>query len=310
MSKFLMTLALLVPLSSSVFAAAPEPEKQAPVMLEYTYQIGEPVRYRTQNHQSMIQVLMDQIVQNSETRDSIITRELLETREDGTLVVAERYEQFGLKEKTPGGDFSYDSTNPDDESKLDDPRVRSSMASFDWVAQLMMTPQGEVVGLANEAELAQRAEKVEDLELRQELLDDYSVETQINNVNPFTKLLPDKPVSVGDSWQISYVIDEDPMMFSVTQTMTVASIIDWKEGKFVRVDIVGNIDFDLPQEFPEFMKITDRSIKGRFVFNTHLGTVTDYQTTMSIGFGGSPGEGMPGVSISSTLTSSYEIIRD
>lgn len=311
MLKSLSVLMLMLPMGSIMLGAGVEPEEQAPVKLEYTFQVGEPVRYKAHNLANITQVFFDQISTSSEEMNSVISRELIETLDDGTLVIAEQTEQYKYRKTTSDdGEFVFDSTNPDDQSKRDDERIRATMTGLDWVVQLLMSPQGEITGLANEKALIARTQEIENAELRAEVLDELSFANQLKEINPFTKLLPEQAVGVGDTWDVSYRIDESPMIFKVEQTMTVTGIIDWKEGKYVSVDVVGIINFDLPPDSPEFMKITANSIKGQFVFNTHLGTVTDYESTLTIGFGGSPSEDSPGVLISSTLSTSYEMIRD
>ncbi len=294
-------------LVSAVFA---EPEKQPEVTLAYTYQAGEPVRYRFESYQFAIQIAMDQMSTSSQSTSSVLHRELLDEREDGTLVVAEKTEQYAFEQKVNDEIYAFDSENPEHESHRDDPQVRAQIETLGWPTQYVMTPLGEVVGIANEAQIAEKIDAVEDASLRDEIRAQYSTPILIREANPFSKLLSDSPVGVGDSWTVSYVIDEGPMSFKVNQRMTVASILDLEEGKRVRVEFDGTIDFEMPADFPAFMKVEEHSVEGRFVFNTHLGTMTEYQSRMSIGFGGSPGEGIPKVSVSTTLRTEYEMMND
>lgn len=310
MFRFMTTLGVALVQGSLVSAAVVEPETQPELKLEYTYRVGEPVRYEFESYQFMVQIAMDRVATSSEATNSVIRRELLDVREDGTLVVSERTEQYGYEQKVNDEVYSFDSQNPEHEAGRDDPRVRAQTETMGWPADLIMTRVGEIVGVANEDQIAQKIEAVEDEALRDEIRAQYSTPILIREKNPFSKLLSENPVGVGDSWSVSYVIDEDPMSFTVNQQMTVVSINNWKEGKQVRVEFKGDIDIKLPADFPAFMNIEENSIEGSFVFNTHIGTVTEYQSRMSIGFRGTPGEGIPAVSISTTLRTEYDMIED
>lgn len=310
MSTLLSAVAVFLPLISSGAVETRQPSEQPDVKLEYTYQIGEPVRYEFEAFQYMIQVAMGQVATTSETTNSVIRRELLDVREDGTLVVSERTEQYRYQQKVNDEVYDFDSQNPEHEAGRDDPRVRAQTQTMGWPAELIMTPLGEIVGVANEDQISEKIDAVEDEATQEEIRAEYSTPILIREANPFSKLLSESPVGVGDSWSVSYAIDEEPMTFTINQRMTVVSILDWKEGKQVRVVFKGDIDIKLPADFPAFMNIEENSIEGSFVFNTHIGTVTDYQSRMSIGFGGSPGEDIPAVSISSTLRTEFEMIRD
>lgn len=310
MFRFLTTVSVVLVQGSVVTAGVFEPEKQPAVKLEYTYKIGEPVRYKFESYQFMVQIAMDQVSTTSETTNTVIRRELLDEREDGTLVVSSQTEQYAFEQKVNDEVYAFDSENPEHESQRGDPQVRARIETMGWPTQFVMTPLGEVVGVANEAHIAQKIDAVGNESLREEVRAQYSTPILIREANIFSKLLSENPVGVGDSWSVSYAIEEEPMTFVVNQEMTVASILDWKEGKRVRVEFKGEIDLELPADFPAFMKVEQRSIEGSFVFNTHIGTVTEYRSTMSIGFGGSPGEGIPGVSISSSLRTEYEMMND
>ncbi|MCA9276479.1 MAG: hypothetical protein KDA29_10675 [Phycisphaerales bacterium] len=310
MFRSLTTVGVALVQGSMVSAAFAEPEKQPEVKLAYTYQIGEPVRYRFDSYQFMVQIAMDQVSTTSQSTSSVLRRELLDEREDGTLVVSSQTEQYAFEQKVNDEIYAFDSENPEHESQRDDPQVRAQIETLGWPTQFVMTPLGEVVGIANESQITQKIDAVEDSSLRDEIRAQYSTPILIREANIFSKLLSENPVGVGDSWSVSYVFDEEAMSFKVNQQMTVASILDWKEGKRVRVEFKGTIDFEMPAEFPAFMKVEERSIEGSFVFNTHIGTLTEYRSRMSIGFGGSPGEGIPKVSVSTTLRTEFEMIDD
>ena len=299
---------LMLPMGLMMLGAGAEPEEQAPVKLEHTFQSGEPIRYKAISDRTSVQSGMGQVVSSNEEHKSVISRELIETREDGTLVVAEKREQYGYYQRTDSTVFEFDSSKEEDQSKRDDERVRAAMTRLDWDVAYLMSPMGEILGIANEAELEGQAQKIEDETLRAEVMTQLASAALIKEANPVTMVIPEHAVAVGDSWDVSYTVQEGPIVFEMKRTMTVAGIIDWKEGKRVRVDIAGTIEFELPANFPSFMKITNNSIEGWFVFNTHLGTVTDYKAFQFIAFGGSPGEDMPGVYVSSSATTRYDMI--
>ena len=94
---------------------------------------------------------------------------------------------------------------------------------------------------------------------------------------------------------------------TATQNMEVLSVLDWKDGHYVHVRFEGQLDMTMPEEFPPFMKVTEQTIKGFYIFNTHYGTVTEYSGNMSFRFEGSPGEGLGDIIMTLNMGMSYEM---
>lgn len=292
---------------SSLTALHAEPDKPAPVTLEYTFQGQDSFIYTQISSMSQTQFLFGTLTSTTTTSTSALTRKLAETLDDGNLVVSDQTTLQSFQ-GTAGEDvFTYDASNPEDAAKQSDARLSPLLAIQDWAVRYIMGPQGEAHGVQNTEELQQLAGKIEDEALREQLKLGYNEEAMTAEFEPTVYLLPDQPVTIGDQWTRSYTMDADPMEFIINQTMTVVSILDWKDGKSVRVNFEGEMDIKLPSDFPAFMKITQKSTKGSFVFNTHLGTVTDYKMEMDIKMAGSPNPSMGEVSVWTTAGNSYEL---
>lgn len=297
-----LCLSLLNPATASI-----EPEK---VDLAYTYRSGEPMRYTQTKSNTMMQIMGAQVQVMSEESVSEITRERIESRDDGSLVVRQAAESFTYKETNPGGEFVFDSKSEEDADKRGDQRVRSIYEGLGWGTEYVITPKGEVVGIDNLKELGQQIDQAAGDDLKAELREAFSQETLVRQVGPFMHLLPDGPVGVGDTWVRTFTIADGGMTMTATQNMEVESLLEWKDGHYVRVSFEGDLDIGLPETFPPFLKLTEQTIKGYFIFNTHYGTVSDYRGTLHFKVEGSPGEGMGNMVMTVDLGMAYKLKND
>lgn len=292
---------------SSMTTIHAEPEKPAPVTLEYTFKGQDSFSYTQTSIMSQLQLVFGNATSNTTTSTSTLTRSLAETLDDGSLVIADKTELKSFNNDNNGDIFDFDPANPEHAEKASDPRVAPALAIQDWSVHYIMSPLGEVLGVQNTEEIQELAAQVEQEGLRKQLQAGYTEEAMSTEFEPTVFLLPENPVTVGDQWSRSYTMAADPMEFVINQTMTVEGILDWKDGKYVRVSFEGEMDIKLPPEFPAFMKITEKSIDGWFVFNTHLGTITEYKMLMKINMAGSPNPSMGEVSVSTSASNAYEL---
>ena len=91
--------------------------------------------------------------------------------------------------------------------------------------------------------------------------------------------------------------------------MTVKKITKIHGGQAFHVDIEGTIDVDQAMliDFAPFMKVLKNTYSGNFVFNTALGTVTNFESTISLDIAGTP-EGMGDIKLFLELYMQYQII--
>jgi len=303
-----MILSLAAALALSTLAtdhtsvAGPEP-----VTLAYTFEGLGAYNYTRSNSQTQLQSMFGQNTTTTSLTTAIFSRELVETLDDGNRVVAEQNELRTYSESLQQGDFDFDASKPEDESKRTDPRVAAELASTDWTIHYIMNPQGEILGIHNTDEINEKIAAVKDAELGAQLAKTHEEEALINEQDLFTHLLPAVPVAEGDQWSRTITVAEGPMSTSIVQTMTVESIIEWKEGHRVVVLIEGDVSLSLPADFPDFMKITQNTFTGRFIFNTHVGAITEYSSDMTLVMAGSPNPSMGEVSVTNKMHSEYEL---
>lgn len=277
------------------------------VKLEYTFDTDGPISYAITQSQSMSQDMMGQLSETSETKSLVVDRELLEIQDDGTLVLVQRSKSYSFTENSAEGVFEFDSTNSDHDSLQSDIRVAAEVESFGWNIEILMSPQGDIVGLHNADEISALVQKVGDSEVQDELADMFSLEIITSDYGPFWHVLPEQAVGLGDKWDRVYTVLDDDSTFVFNQTMTVKKIEKAKGGEIVHVDITGTIDVVFAG-IPPFIKPVKNLYAGSFVFNTVMGTVTNFESTFYLDLAGSPGEGMGEFKMSSKLGMKYEII--
>jgi len=280
--------------------------------LEYTFDTKGPITYVITQSQSITQDIMGEVSQSTESGALFVHRELIATQDDGTLVVSQRSKAYSFTENLMDENFEFDSTNPAHDPLKSDYRVATQVESFGWNIEILMSPQGDVVGLNNADEISDLIEKVSDSENQEELTDMFSLQTLTGDYGPFWHVLPEQAVGLGDVWERVYTIEDEDFGFIIDQTMTVKQITKTKGGQTLHVDIEGTINVDeaMLSEFPPFMKVTKNTYSGNFIFNTALGTVTNFESTISLDIAGSPGEGMGDVIISSDMKLQYKMIEN
>ncbi|HCT43599.1 MAG: hypothetical protein CMJ35_05790 [Phycisphaerae bacterium] len=281
-----------------------EPEK---VELAYTFKTGEPLSYTLTSGNAMTQIMPGQVISMNEETVSQITRERVATKEDGSLVINQHVSSFTMTQTAPNGTFSFDSLSEDDAAKRTDQRVESLVVTQPWDTQYVLAPGGDVVGVENLDTLQEKIGGIDSAELRAEIEESFSEMALIREVEPFIDVLPESPVGKGDTWVKAFKVDDGEMKMTATQNMEVLSVLDWKDGHYVHVRFEGQLDMTMPEGFPAFMKATDQTIKGYYIFNTHYGTVTEYSSTMKFRFAGSPGEQIGDIVMTLDLSMSYEL---
>ncbi|MFG0246290.1 MAG: DUF6263 family protein [Phycisphaerales bacterium JB052] len=294
-----LCLTLLASVSTTV-----EPEK---VELAYTFRTDEPLSYTLTSGNAMTQIMPGQVMSMKEETVSQITRERIATKDDGSLVINQRVSSFTMTEMSPGGQFTFDSENEEDAGKRTDPRVEPLVVTQPWDTQYVLAPGGDVVSVENFDALREKIGGIDSAELRAEIEESFSEMALIREVEPFIDVLPESPVGKGDTWVKVFKIDDGEMKMTATQNMEVLSLLDWKDGHYVHVRFEGQLDMTMPEGFPPFMKATDQTITGYYIFNTHYGTVTEYSSTMKFRFAGSPGEQIGDIIMTLDLSMSYKL---
>jgi hypothetical protein len=241
---------------------------------------------------------------------SDITREQIGKSDDGMLVMRQITNSFTMRESTPAGVFKFDSNNEEDQGKRSDERVRGIYESLGWAIDYAISPKGEVLRVENLEALGEKISAITQEQIREELEDALSLDTLIQDVNPFMHLLPEQEVGKDDTWVSSFTIIDDGMKMTANQEMLVQSVFDWKDGHYVGVKFEGDVEMQLPPEFPPFMTITESSISGNFIFNTHYGAVSDYKSSIRFVFTGTPGPGMDTITLVLGLHMEYELQRE
>lgn len=284
-----------------------EPEK---VALAYTFRTEEPLRYEMMRTSVMSQLMGEQLSMMEERIISDVTREQIGKTDDGALIMRQITNSFTMKESTPAGEFMFDSENEEDQDKRTDERVRGIYESLGWEIDYVISPKGEVLRVENLEALEEKIDAMSEEQIRAELEEALSLDTLIQDVNPFMHLLPEQEVGIDDTWVSSFTIIDDGMTMTATQQMLVESLLDWKDGHYVGVKFEGDVDMQLPPEFPPFMALTKSTISGNFIFNTHYGAVSDYKSTIRLVFSGTPGPGMDNISLVIGLHMEYELQQD
>ena len=149
--------------------------KKDTVKLEYTFSTDEPISYVMTYGQIMTADIMGEVFHSSESSSLVFDRELIEIQDDGTLVIAQRSKSYSYTEKSPEDVFEFDSTNPEHASLKLNSLVVAEVESIGWNIEILMSPQGDVVGIHNADEISNLIGKVSVSRAQDELTDMFSI---------------------------------------------------------------------------------------------------------------------------------------
>ncbi len=268
-AALLLSTLLAMPLVATVPA---EPASE-PVVLAFRFVEGAPTRFDMTQEMTSTQTAFGETTV-VRTRTSSRTRtELVERKDDGSVVIASTIETVRFWAKDDAEEVSFDSENPEDEAKTADAAIASVALMKGVPVMLHLGPDGTVRAVPNADELLGRAAAMEDpmkAEIARQLWTAEAV-TAMHEGN--FKLLPSVPVRPGDAWTHTVELPFDLGVIVMTLNMTLKGV-DVQAGRsFADIGVTGTITsrFDTGSDFT--MKLDDSKVAGDARFDMADGLI-------------------------------------
>jgi hypothetical protein len=258
------------------------------ITLEYNLKQGETLKQNMVMNMDMVQKMMDQEMKISLTMSMKMAFDVKESQgNDYTLDV--KFKELKTEMGIPGmGNVSFDSNTPDELATSENigPMYK---AVIDKPFEVVMDKAGKtksVKGLEKLVEAMTNSfdENVPE-DARQQLIaqmgSQFSEEAFKSQFGQYTGYFPDKPVGIGDSWNVKMTTMASNFAINLDLKSTLKSI----DGNEVSLDIDGTVS--TPEGYEQEMngmkaKITlNGTQKGTFKLNRDTGWVISSDLTMN-----------------------------
>ncbi len=266
MTKCLVSISVAVVALPCVLVSA------EPIELVYQFPEDTPVWYETVQEMDQTQTMLGQTAQVLSSTTQRTQTELIETYEDGTFVIGNTVESIAFSMVGEGLDIEYDSTKPEDQAKLVDPMLASLAALNGIQVQLLLDPTGTILDVPNLPALQNHIFEMEDPSMMamMEMMVQRDTLIATNEMN--YKLLPLKPVEVGDQWQRVFEVPFALGKITMELNLTLEEVSTEKdEAQIAEISIGGKIDM----QFNDIESVTiiqkDSSIAGVARFDVEDG---------------------------------------
>jgi len=256
-----------------------------PVHMAYQFGLDEPVHYQMIQEVNQTQSVGGQSSESNSTIKQRSKTELLELRDDGSLIIANTQESIAVSIDGGGITINYNSENPDDQAQLSNPMVASFAAMKGMQVQIQLAPDGTVLDIPNIDELNKLVDAMTDPNIQAGVRPMMQRDTLVALNEANYKLLPQQDVEVGDQWQRSYDIPFAFGKMTMTFDLTLDKVTKVDDERMAQVSLVGQIEIpDMNDENePQIStKITTSSIIGSFTFDLDDGEMDSMNTTMSM----------------------------
>ncbi len=223
-----------------------------PIELVYQFPKDVPVWYEMVQEMDQTQTMLGQTAQVSSSTTQRIRTELVETYEDGTFVIGNTVESIAFSMTGEGLDIEYDSAKPEDEAKLVDPMLASLAALNGIQVQLLLDPTGTVLDVPNLAVLQNHIFEMEDPSMMgmMEMMVQRDTLIATNEMN--YKLLPSRPVEIGDHWERVFEIPFELGKITIALDLTLDGVSEEDGDRIAEMSIAGQINM----RFNEIEQVT------------------------------------------------------
>ncbi len=266
MMKYLVSISVAVVALPCAFAFA------EPIELVYQFPEDTPVWYEMVQEMDQTQTMLGQTAQVLSSTTQRTRTELIETYEDGTFVIGNTVESIAFSMVGEGLDIEYDSTKPEDQAKLVDPMLASLAALNGIQVQLLLDPTGTILDVPNLPTLQNHIFEMEDPSMMamMEMMVQRDTLIATNEMN--YKLLPLKPVEVGDQWQRVFEVPFELGKITMEFNLTLEEVsTDEDEAQIAEISISGQMDM----QFNDIESVTiiqkESSIAGSARFDIEDG---------------------------------------
>jgi hypothetical protein len=275
----MLMLACLAAVSASTLWVAPaEPSAPAePVRLAYRFVEGKPLVFDQTQEMTSTQTAFGETFTVRSRNGNRTRTDLVERKEDGSLVIANTVERVSFWAKDDEEEVSFDSEKPVDQEKLDDPAIASVALMKGIRVLLHIGPDGSVRGVPNADELMKQAEAMEDPMMAEIARQLWAADSVVAMQEGNLKLLPGKPVRPGDTWNHTIELPFDLGVILMNMTMTLKGV-ETRDGRsFADIGIAGSIGSRFEPN-PEFiMRLDDSKLSGVVRFDVEEGVIDRMQ---------------------------------
>jgi hypothetical protein len=160
----------------------------------------------------------------SQTVEFVITLKTKKVESNGDMTVDFAYKSIKFKQESAGGKIEFDSANPPKESN---PVMKVFTAMVGKNVEMIITSNGKVKPISGLEKITSGlmevsgAKEVPEQNAIKETIDkNFSDESFSSMIKNFAGMLPEKPVSIGESWSVTSETSKDlPMIISTTNTL-------------------------------------------------------------------------------------------
>ena len=275
-----------------------------PVQLQYKFDVDEPTHFELTQEMSQTQTMQGQTMNTNSSTTSMMTTELLEAKEDGSILISTTTESMKLSITAPGTNLSYDSTLDADKSKLSNPTIASMASMVGMQVQLLIAPDGTILDVPNVDAIQQRIDAMSDPAVQQgaSAMADKETIKATNEMN--YKLLPDEPVEVGDQWSREFVV---PLGFADLTTTLDLTLDSVKDG-IASISISGAMTMPEVVQQGVTMNLSNSKVNGTLRFNIEDGVQEFLDLTNAMDMSASM-ENMPGPMFTMNISQYVKMTR-
>jgi len=263
---------------SAVFAAAPLTlPANEPVALAFKFVEGQTALFDlTQEMTSTQTAFGETTVVRTRTGNRTRT-ELLERKDDGSLLIANTIESVRFWAKDEVEEVSFDSENPEDEAKTADAAVASVALMKGVRVVLHLGPDGTVRSVPNADELQAKAAAMDDAMMGEIASQLWTPEAITAMYEGNFKLLPSVPVRPGDTWTHTVELPFDLGVIVMTMNMTLKGLQEDAGRSFADIGINGTMTSRFEADAELMMKLDDSKLDGEVRFDIADGVIDRFR---------------------------------
>jgi len=242
-----------------------------PVDLVYRFDLDTPATFDMIQTMNQSQVSPGMTATTTTVSTNRIVTEHIETRDDGTLVIGNTTKSVVFEMTGAGLDMSYDSENPADVSKLSNPTIASLAALKGIQIQLHLDKTGTILDVPNIDDIHDRVLDMKDPAMLDMMITFTDEDTIIAMNEANYKLLPTKPVEIGDHWNRTFDIPTGDIQITMNFELTLDAITGKRDKRIAEISIDGTMTIDYGEDLADVLTVVESSMSGSAEFNIHDG---------------------------------------
>jgi hypothetical protein len=296
----LLTCLLVIGLAGSVVAAETLVLKTTP---------NSKAVYQTESKTEQVLTIADQNIDTKANSFLVTTHTTGDRAADGSVTVTEKHDVLQTTLQLPGIEFQFDSANPDQEPAI--PQLKPMAEALRTSFKTPVTTVVEKDGKIREVSIPEAARANLDPMFKSL----FEPEKMKKAVTQARAVLPDKPVSAGESWERTVDVNLDSSQtLSFVLQLTYTGTVE-KDGKMLQriTSRPVSVSYTMAADSPSPLKVTQSDLKvteseGELLFDQAAGvTIKDHSRVriegpMKFSIGGQELDGKVNLQIVKTST--------